>query len=137
MASIFTPKGFLTVGGAILVVLGLVGFVGIFNKTSTPFFWLDPAENITHLALGAVALAAVYLPGLNGALAPYYKWIVVLVGIIALFFGIYGFVAAGGAEPNTFGIANLESPSDNILHLVVGGWALWAALRPSEMASPA
>jgi hypothetical protein len=122
------PKQFLTIGGIILVVLAVVGFLGVFNQTSTPFFWLDTGENISHLVLGVVALAAVFVPGLNSALAPFYKPIVILVGIIGLFFGLYGFVVAGAPAPNTFGVANLENPSDNVLHLIVGAWALYAAL---------
>lgn len=125
------PKQFLTIGGAILVLLGIVGLLGVFNQTATPWFWLDTGENVAHLFLGAVALAAVFVPGLNSALAPYYKPIVILVGIIALFFGVYGFVVAGAAAPNTFGLTNLESPADNLLHLIVGVWALAAALLPA------
>ena len=129
------PKQFLTIGGAILLVLGLVGFLGILNQNTVPFFWLDNGENIGHTALGVVALAAVFIPGLNKALEPFYKWIVIAVGIIALFFGLYGFLVAGSTENfNTFGVANLENPADSILHLVVGLWALWAALRPPETA---
>src|SRR5688572_6724254 len=107
--ALFTPRGFLITGGAVLTLLGLLGFV-ILNNPSLSFFWLDSSENIAHLALGLVALAAVYVPGLNDALAPYYKWIVVLVGVIALFFGVYGFLVPAGspAQPNTFGLANLE-----------------------------
>jgi hypothetical protein len=97
------PKQFLTIGGAILVLLGIVGVLGVFNQTATPWFWLDTGENVAHLVLGVVALAAVFVPGLNNALAPYYKPIVILVGIIALFFGVYGFVVAGATVPNTFG----------------------------------
>src|SRR5262245_14761025 len=125
------PKQFLTVGGAILVLLGIVGLLGVFNETTTPWFWLDSGENVAHLFLGVVALAAVFVPGLNTALAPYYKPIVILVGIIALFFGVYGFVVAGASVPNTFGLTNLESPADNLLHLIVGVWALAAALLPA------
>ena len=62
------------------------------NKTSTPAFWLDAGENWAHTGLGIIALAAVFVPGLNSALAPYYRWIVILVGIVALFFAVYGFV---------------------------------------------
>ena len=47
----------------------------------------------------------------------------------------YGFMVAGSTPPNTFGISNLESPADDILHLVVGIWALAAAFLPrSSMA---
>ena len=120
-------RTFLIVGGAVLLLLGLVGYTGIFSKESTPWFWLDGGENLAHTFLGIVALAAVYVPGLNSALRPYYRAIVALVGVIALFFAGYGFLQAAGAEPNTFGVSNLENPSDNLLHLVVGIVALAAA----------
>jgi uncharacterized membrane protein len=118
---------FLIVGGAVLLLLGIVGYLGIFTKESTPWFWLDNGENVAHTFLGIVALAAVYVPGLNTVLKPYYRGIVALVGVIALFFAGYGFLQASGAEPNTFSISNLENPSDNILHLVVGIVAFAAA----------
>jgi hypothetical protein len=126
------PKLFLTVGGAVLLLLGIVGYLNIFTESATPWFWLDGGENLAHTVLGLVALAAVFVPGLNTALAPYYRWIVILVGLIALFFAVYGFLQAGAAEPNTFGVANLENPSDNLLHLVVGVVALAAAWAPSR-----
>jgi uncharacterized membrane protein HdeD (DUF308 family) len=126
------PKLFLTVGGAVLLLLGIVGYLNVFTESSTPWFWLDSGENLAHTVLGIVALAAVFVPGLNTALAPYYRWIVILVGLIALFFAVYGFLQAGAPEPNTFGVANLENPSDNLLHLVVGVVALAAAWAPSR-----
>ena len=136
MDYIFTPKGFLVVGGAVLVLLGVIGFAGILTEANYPSFWLDNPENVAHVGLGVIALAAVYVPGLNTALAPYYKWIVALVGAIGIFFAIYGqFLANGAAGKNTFGIANLENPLDNLLHLVVGVWALWAAFKPMSMMS--
>jgi uncharacterized membrane protein len=129
------PKLFLTVGGAVLLLLGLVGYLNVFTESGTPDFWLDGGENLAHTVLGAVALAAVFVPGLNTALAPYYRAIVVLVALIALFFAVYGFLqpAGTGANPNTFGVSNLENPSDNLLHLVVGIVALAAIwMKPSE-----
>jgi hypothetical protein len=125
--ALFTPRGFLMVGGAVLTVLGLLGFF-VLNNPALSFFWLDRSENIAHIVLGLVALAAVYVPGLKDTLAPYYKWIVVLVGVIALFFGVYGFLVPAGSQavPNTFGLANLEL-GDNLLHLVVAAWAFLAA----------
>ena len=130
MSSVFTPKGFLTVGGAVLLLLGLVGFLGVFTESSFPSFYLDNGENIAHTFLGIVALAIVFVPGLNTMFAPYYRWIVILLGIVALFFAVYGFYVGGNPAPNTFGLSNLESPLDDLLHLVVGAWALYAAWRP-------
>ena len=132
-SALFTPRGFLMVGGAVLTVLGLIGFF-VLNNPSLSFFWLDNSENIAHVALGLVALAAVYVPGLKDTLEPYYKWIVVLVGVIALFFGVYGFLVAGDATGrNTFGLANLEL-GDNLLHLVVAAWAFLAAFWSPQAA---
>ncbi len=131
------PRQFLILGGAVLLLLGIVGFLNVFNRESTPFFWLDNAENIAHTFLGVVALAAVFVPGLNNALAPLYRWIVILVGVLALFFAVYGFLQAGAPEPNTFGVTNLENPADNLLHLVVAIWAFVAAFGPGATAAEA
>lgn len=128
---LFTPRGFLMVGGAVLLLLGIVGFLGIFTLN---VFYLTGGENIAHVALGLIALAAVYVPGLNDTLRPYYRWIVILVGLIALFFGVYGFVVPAGNPPttlNTFGLANLEIV-DNLIHLVVAAWAFAAAYMTSR-----
>ena len=123
------PRLFLSAGGSVLLLLGIVGYAGVFTETGSPTFWLDGWENLAHTGLGLASLAAVFVPGINVALAPYYRWIVGVVALIALFFGIYGFLLPAGssANPNPFGAANLESPADNVLHLVVGLVALAAA----------
>jgi hypothetical protein len=124
------PKSFLTYGGIVLLLLGIVGYLGVFPEGS--FLWLTNGENVAHTFLGLVALAAVFVPGLNTALAPYYRPIVGLVGIIALFFALYGFYVGFTAVPplNTFGVAHLNNPADNLIHLVVAVWA-YLSMRPS------
>jgi hypothetical protein len=123
------PKQFLQIGGAILLLLGLLGFAGLFN-TKGSFFWLDNGENVAHTGLGIIAIAASFL--LKDAQMQ--KWLVAVVGVVALFFTVVGFAVAGDASgANTFGLANLESPADDILHLVVGVWALAAAFKPMGM----
>jgi hypothetical protein len=133
MSSVLSPKGFLTYGGAILLILGILGFVALGDAKAYPSFYLDNGENVAHTFLGIVALAIVFVPGLNTMFAPYYRWIVILLGVVALFFAGYGFLVSGNTAPNTFGVANLENPFDNILHLVVGIWALYAAWRAQPM----
>ncbi len=126
------PKQFLLIGGIVLLALGIVGYAGVFSDTKSAFY-LDTGENVAHTVLGIVAIAASYL--LKDAQLQ--KWLVAVVGVVALFFGIYGFLVAGNAPPNTFGISNLESPADDVLHLVVALWALVAAFRPMGMTATA
>jgi hypothetical protein len=123
------PKQFLQIGGGILLLLGIVGFAGVFNDTKS-FFYLDNGENVIHTILGVVAIGASFV--LKDAMLQ--KWLVAAVGVFALFATVYGFAVAGNASPNV-GFSNLESPADDILHLVVGVWALAAAFRP--MGAPA
>lgn len=129
------PKQFLTIGGVILLLLGVLGLILPGGEILGKSWYLTSGENVAHLFLGLVALAAVFAPGLKDLLSPYYKPIVILVGIVALFFGVYGFVVANEPPLNTFGLANLETPYDNILHLVVGVWALAAAMMKGGASS--
>jgi hypothetical protein len=126
------PRQFLLIGGIVLLALGLIGFAGVFSQMNS-FFYLDNAENVAHTGLGIIAIAAAYVI----KDANLQRWLVVAVGVLALFFTLYGFAVAANASPNTFGIANLESPADDILHLVVGVWALAAAFLGGRMAMPA
>ena len=129
----FTPRGFLITGGIALLVLGILGFLNVFTSAD---FYLTTGENVVHMGLGVVALAAVFVPGVNTAVAPYYRWLVIAVGLIALFFTMYGFLLPGGNPPttlNTFGVANLEF-WDNVIHLIVAAWAFAAAFWSPEAA---
>ncbi len=118
------PKQFLQLGGVILVLLGIVGFLVPSIGTLLVF---TMAENVAHTVLGIVALVLAPLP-----LADLKKWVVVLVGLVALYFAVAGFMVAGQAVPNYYGVAQLDNPVDNILHLVVGIWALAAAFMGKE-----
>ena len=114
---ILSPKGFLQVGGVVLVLLGLLGLFALNSPNGV--FWLDTPENVAHIVLGVVALIAAFCfpEGVN-------KWLTVLVGLFALLTSVWGFFVSPG-----FLTANLENPADNILHLVVAVWALWAGFK--------
>ena len=120
------PKQFLQIGGAVLVLVGILGFVGVIGPTADqslfgPFWWFDNAENWAHLVLGIVALAASFVLG-----AGTQKPLVMLVGAVAVIVAIWGLV-----NPMLLG-ANLENPADTVLHLVVGAWALFSSMRREE-----
>ncbi len=129
--NIFTPKGFLQVGGVVLAVVGILGFIGLIGPTPErslfgSYWWFDNGENWAHLILGVVALGAAYMLKSPAQL----KGLVILVGLLGLLIGLIGFFLPSG-PPNFLG-ANLENPADNILHIVVGLWALAASMMKSE-----
>ena len=116
------PKQFLQLGGVILVLLAVIGFLA--PNLAGDFLNFDMYENWVHLLLGVVALVLAPLP-----VGDLKKWVVVLVGLLALAFAILGFMVRSNPSPNFYGVANLENPVDNVLHLVVGVWALFAAFN--------
>ncbi len=140
MNALFNSTGFLRYGGTVLLLVGIVGVLGIFNNVT--FFSLDTGENIAHLALGVVGIGVgFFIP--NQGLHRLLTWALL---ITAAFFTVIGlFLPDGGAlkdgafaKPNFFGLANLESPADSILHLVVGAWAglaVWMERKQPAMAS--
>ena len=120
------PKQFLIIGGLVLIVVGILGFVGIIGPTASQSvfgstWWFDNGENWAHLILGVVGfIAAFVLPAMAQ------KWLVMLLAVIGLLIGLYSLFGM----TNFLG-ANLENPADSILHLAVGAWALFAATRKS------
>jgi hypothetical protein len=135
LGSLQNSTAFLRYGGGVLLLVGLVGFIGILNNVD--FFSLDAGENIAHVGLGIIGLVAGF--GLKDARI--HRGLTAVVGITALIFGLLGwFLPSGGAllngafaKPNFLGLANLESPSDNLLHLFVAAWAIWAMMGDSKV----
>lgn len=118
---LITPKGFLTVGGVVLVLVGLLGWVLIGPTAENSIFgqnwWFDNGENVAHLLIGVVGLIAAFaLP------EDPQKWLVGVLGVVGVLIGIWSIF-----NPDFLG-ANLENPADTILHLVVGVWALASAM---------
>ncbi|MBI4022650.1 DUF4383 domain-containing protein [Candidatus Berkelbacteria bacterium] len=124
------PKMFLTWGGWVLVLVAILGAIGVIGPTADQSlfgesWYFDAAENWAHLIIGLVGLAAAMWT--DAGMQRTLTWI---VGIVALIIGLWGWFLSGDA-PNFYG-ANLENPLDNILHLVVGIWALWAVMGKEE-----
>lgn len=125
MKDVLTPHGFLVVGGVVLVLLGVLGFIGVIGPTPEQslfgqLWWFDNAENVAHTVLGVVALAAAYLMK-DASLHRMLVWFVAVIALLVAAYNLMGSVQLLGA--------NLESPMDLVLHLVVGVWAVAAALN--------
>ena len=119
------PKQFLQIGGVILILLAVIGYFK--PDLAGDFLSFDANENWAHLALGIVAILLSPLPMIE-----LQRWIVVLVGIVSIVIAVLGFLVRDYPSPNFYGVANLENPVDNVLHLVVGLWALFAAFNKKE-----
>lgn len=118
------PKQFLQWGGTVLVLVGVLGYIGVIGPTPQQSifgatWWFDNAENLAHFVLGVVGVAASFT--LSSQMQ---KYLVLLLGVVGLGVALYN--VAG--EVMLLG-ANLESPADLLLHTVVGAWALWASLK--------
>ncbi|MBI2415884.1 MAG: hypothetical protein HYV33_04465 [Candidatus Kerfeldbacteria bacterium] len=133
---IVNPKQFLMIGGVVLILVGILGFVGVIGPTQEnslfgETWWFDNYENWAHTILGIVALVASF--ALKNAMAQ--KWLVIVVGVVGLLFGVVN-LFLDAAAPNLGG-ANLENPTDTVLHLAVGAWALAAAMMKPKAKMPA
>ena len=120
---LLSPQGFLKVGGTVLVLVGILGFIGIIGPTADSLFgsswYFDNAENWAHLVLGVVGLVAAFAfpASLN-------KFIVMVLGVVGVLVGLYSLFGS-----TTLLGAGLENPADTLLHLVVGAWALLAGFK--------
>src|SRR2546430_14445392 len=106
------PKQFLQIGGVILVVLGIVGLLPVFTKANTPWFYLDTGENVAHIGLGLVAIAASFVltdPAMQ-------KWLVARGRVLGPVFRHYSFVRARQPEPHTLRPPHLRSPAGHTPH---------------------
>jgi bacteriorhodopsin len=118
------PKQFLTIGGVIVLVYGLVGFILPDTPLLGDRLLFTGAENVVHVLLGIAAVAAGYV------LHPdWQRWVTATVGAVALVFFLVGLVVMS-APPLNLAPANVEV-IDTLVHLVVGTWGLWAAFRPA------
>lgn len=122
-----TPKQFLTIGGAVLVLVGILGFISVIGPTADRSIfgeaWVfDVYENWAHLILGIVGLIVAFA-GPESLQKP----VTMLVGVLAIFFGLYNLFSV-----NFFG-AMLQRPLDMILHLAIGVWA-FLSIKGKEMA---
>ena len=114
-------KTYAMVIGAVLVLLGLVGFV---QAPVLGTFGVNTAQNVLHLAGGAVILWFAY----KGSAKPTNMW----TGIVALVVGVLWFIpwtgGAGGLLEQIFSI-NAEI---SYLHVAVGAGSLGVAYGVKE-----
>ena len=104
--------------GVVVLLVGVVGLIMGDPEDGLLGFNVDVTEDIVHLATGGLLAYA----GFSGT-DDQVRSIVTIIGVVYLLVGILGFFLADlfGLLPNELAV------QDNILHLVLGVIALWAA----------
>jgi hypothetical protein len=117
------PKQFLIIIGVILVLVAIGGYAGLIGPTPEKslfhdVWWFDNIENGAHLLAGLIALTAAFS-------APYelQRPLVIIGGLLGIFLAFYNLFSTQLLH------ANLESPADLALHLIIGIWALAASVE--------
>ncbi len=115
------PKIFLTIGGIILVTIGLLGITHLLGSISSaslfnPPYWI----NFFHLGLGIIVLAAVW-----SRRAKLQSGLTLFATIIGITIGLLGLILGPWAA-SYYNNPELADPSDHIAHLTVGLLAFWA-----------
>lgn len=116
-----TPFRYLTVAGALLVVLGVAGLTGLLARVSSRAFFRPPYWiNAVHAAFGCVLFVLAFVA------APSVQTTLVLVGaILGLSLGSSGLLL-GPLAARRFNKPELADRSDHLAHLIVGVLAFWA-----------
>ena len=120
-----TPRYFLSVAGAILIIIGILGFAGgIIGPTPGDslfgsYWYFNRVEIWTHFAFGILAVVfAILLSEKKQRVAS------VVIGIALIGIGSYSLF--GNIE--FFG-AHLEHPADTFFKLIFGVWALVSSAK--------
>lgn len=118
--NIFSPKGFLRIGGFVFIILSVLGFIGVLGDSPSrsvfgSSWWFDSNENLTLFGSGIIALfVSSFFPPI------WQRYIVILIGILSVITGLYAFIGPD------FLTLHLQTPADMIFYLIVGFWALYS-----------
>jgi uncharacterized membrane protein HdeD (DUF308 family) len=101
------------IAGAVLVLVGILGFV---MDPILGLFEINAVHNIVHLLSGGVLLAGAFMD--NGRNA---RMTLLILGVVYALVTVLGFVAPG--LTNTVLLGNAQNPAvnmaDNVLHLLL------------------
>lgn len=111
------PKIFLTTGGILLIIMGVLGITGLLNAA---FFYPPNWINWFHLGFGIV----IFSIGLSG-LTKLQAFFTLLGAIVATTIGLLG-LFLGSWVASSFNIPKIADPSDHLAHLAIGLFAVWA-----------
>ena len=126
---------FLLIVGTALNVISIFGFSGAIGPTPEESIFgeiwhFGTGENVIHVLLGTGMLLGASLLSHSAK-----RISVMAIGILGILFGLY---SAIGTVPKGVVIYNvgLENPTDTLLHLAIGIFALWASLRKPSIIAP-
>jgi len=123
-------KQFLGYGGAIMIVIGILGLIGVLGPTASGSifgsgWFFDMGQSWINIVVGVIAILSAYILDADAR-----RWITGIIGILGLIVGILGFIL-----PSSFSAIlgpNPENIVSNLFYLVIGVWGAWATWGMAE-----
>jgi hypothetical protein len=120
-------KRALILAAAVFILMAALGFFDILgpgskNSLLGQAWWLDNAENGSHLIFGLIFLACSFL-----AAAPYRNKLAWAFGAVLVVFSIYSITTAHILH------VNLEEPVEEVIYFTLGDLILWGATRDKKI----
>ncbi|MFA6414943.1 MAG: DUF4383 domain-containing protein [Candidatus Paceibacterota bacterium] len=106
-------KTLAVIGGVILLLLGILGFVSNPLIGANALFAADAAHNVIHILLGAILLSVVFWAGESSEL-----WLKI-IGAVLFLIGLIGLLTVPSTGSTLLGIAYTNGASD-WFHLIAG-----------------
>lgn len=110
--------------GWVFLVLGILGFIGNPLVGEEALFHTNGTHNLVHLIFGVLLLWVAYKATSKvGMVLKVLGVVYLLVAVLGLFMNpVLGILEVNGA--------------DNVLHIVLGAWLLWAGIKEGKSAMP-
>jgi len=120
-------KRALIFAGTTFILIALFGFFevlgpGAKNSIFGQGWWLDNAENGSHLIFGLAFLTSAFF-----APASYRKWLAWTFGVALVVFSIYSIVTYHVVH------VNVEAPVEEVIYFALGDLILWGVTREKRL----
>ena len=123
-------KQYLLYGGAILIIAGIFGFIGVLGPTASQSifgsaWYFNMGQSWTGIIAGVTAMLLAWGVGIESR-----RWAAGILGILATLTGLGSLIL-----PVSFSAIlgpNPESVLTAIFYLIIGFWGLWSVMTGME-----
>lgn len=124
-------RQFLLFGGALLILLGLLGVFGIIGFSSADpgvfgrWWYFTKIEGWVHAGIGLLLVISSVIP------RAHWRYIAIFFGVLSVLSGIYSLLGPVPEGEQVFSM-DLQNPGDTIFHLLVGSSGFIASKHKAQ-----